>query len=116
MKTASRAATWFAEQMTAKAFAYFAKHYPTLEPTTFSVAPGVKFDKIVSLSHGGSRSVHCFIDADGAVYKAAGWAAPAKGIRYTSVEAAIEHADLYGRYLYADYIGNFGGFGIKEVA
>lgn len=47
------------------------------------------------------KSVHCFLDHDGHVYKAAGWKAPAKGIRYTTPEEALAAADVYGRYLYA---------------
>ena len=42
---------------------------------------GVKYARIVS-EHGGSRSVHCFVNREnGDVLKAATWAAPAKHAR-----------------------------------
>lgn len=84
---------------------------------TFSVAPGKKFLKIVQTSMGlddktkkpvaGQVSVHSFVDKmTGEVYKAAGWAAPAKGVRYNladdaSREAMFERVDPFGSYLYA---------------
>lgn len=51
--------------------------------------------------HEWSKSVHCFVDEDGAVYKADGWKRPAKGMRFLSMEAALEAADSpAGGYLY----------------
>lgn len=72
----------------------------------FSVMSGKKYDRIVQETSGdkfgGSRSVHAFVErATGHVFKAAGWPAPAKGVRYLTVEEAAEAADLYGGYLYA---------------
>jgi hypothetical protein len=69
----------------------------------FEVIPGRKFDKITQATQNGSHcSVHAFVERmTGHVYKAAGWAKPATGIRYTDVDDAIEAADLYGRYLYS---------------
>lgn len=69
------------------------------ETRTFSVNPGNKYDKIVVTSYG-RAAVHAFVDADGRVLKAAGWSAPAKGVRYHSVVEAVEHADPFGNYLY----------------
>jgi hypothetical protein len=67
----------------------------------FSVNPGKKYDKIVvKTGRGGHGSVYAFVDTDGNVYKAAGWSAPAKGIRYTSVADALVKADPYGSFLY----------------
>lgn len=77
--------------------------------TVFSVdKPGRKFTRIVEAS-GGQRHVHAFVEnATGAVFKAAGWSAPAKGARYESVEAALEAVaktrSTNGGYLYADSI------------
>lgn len=69
---------------------------------TFTVNPGKKYDKIVVTTNLGSQgSVYAFVDVDGNVYKAAGWSAPAKGIRYTSVAAALAKADRFGGFLYA---------------
>jgi hypothetical protein len=67
----------------------------------YSVRPGRKYDKIVQTYNGKSDSVHAFVDAEGNVYKPAGWAAPAKGIRYYTVESALVNSDPYGSYLYA---------------
>lgn len=48
----------------------------------FSLMQGNKYARIVS-DGGGQRSSYAFVDADGHIYKAAGWNAPAKGIRAT---------------------------------
>lgn len=42
--------------------------------------PGRKYIKIV-VELSGSRSVYCFFDYDGNIYKAASWKAPAKHVR-----------------------------------
>lgn len=48
------------------------------------VEPGNKYIKIVTvLSSSDSRSVYCFLDKSGNIYKAASWKAPAKHIRGT---------------------------------
>lgn len=73
----------------------------------FSVMSGKKYDRIVQETTGEhssstSRSVHAFVErSTGHVFKAAGWPAPAKGVRYLTIEEAAEAADLYGYYLYA---------------
>ena len=68
---------------------------------TYSAMPGIKYDRIVSVSTGSDqRMAYAFVDGSGNVYKAAGWPAPAKGIRYTSVAAALAKADPYGSFLY----------------
>ena len=70
---------------------------------------GRNYDKIINVSVSGnheSRSVHAFIDRKtSGLLKAAGWAAPAKGIRYNlstpeGLERAIRQADKFGGYLY----------------
>ena len=41
--------------------------------------PGSKYVKIVTISAGGSRSVHSFVEkANGVIWRAASWKAPAK--------------------------------------
>lgn len=69
----------------------------------FSVMPGRKFDRIVAdTKSGGNRHVHAFVEREtGHVYKSAGWQAPAKGVRFYSIEEAAYAADLHGGYLYA---------------
>lgn len=42
--------------------------------------PGRKYIKLVE-ERFGSRSVYCFLDYDGNIYKAASWKAPAKHVR-----------------------------------
>ena len=68
----------------------------------FTVMAGRKYDRIVQETQEGShRSVHAFVErATGHVFKSAGWPAPAKGVRFTSVQDAALNADLYGSYLY----------------
>ena len=40
---------------------------------------GTKYVKIVSISGGGSRSVHCFVEkANGNIWRAASWKSPAR--------------------------------------
>lgn len=69
---------------------------------SFTVNYGKKYAKIVSDTTG----VHAFIDPEtGAVYKPAGWKAPAKGVRFNllndaSREACFKYADYAGGYLY----------------
>lgn len=48
---------------------------------TFSLdKPGAKYTRVVQ-ADSVSRSVYCFVDGMGNIYKAASWKAPAKGIR-----------------------------------
>lgn len=64
---------------------------------------GPKYTRISQEREGDmySKSVHCFIDnATGAVLKSAGWKTPAKYVRYATMEAALEAADVHGSYLY----------------
>lgn len=60
--------------------------------------PGVKYTRIVRTST--DRSVFCFVDAAGNIYKAAGWKAPAKGVRSTLATVNIANVDPYGSWLY----------------
>lgn len=97
---ASEFATRFAEQLQAK----FAEPGLFGGGDEFTVNPGRKFDKVVKThpKYGGA-GVHAFVErATGYVYKAEGWKKPAAGARYATVEEAVEAADPFGGYLYAD--------------
>jgi hypothetical protein len=61
--------------------------------------PSAKYTRVINTSCG-SRSVYCFIDADGNIYKAASWKAPAKGVRSTLASVDIARVDQYGGWLY----------------
>lgn len=63
--------------------------------------PGAKNTRVVrSYAGGSSRSVFCFVDSDGNILKAAGWKAPAKGVRSTLDTVDIAKVDPYGFWLY----------------
>jgi hypothetical protein len=60
----------------------------TLPAPVFSLERGSKYIRVVmaypqpdNIACLGSRSVHCFLDKDGNIYKAESWKKPAKGIR-----------------------------------
>jgi len=73
----------------------------------YVIETGKKYHKVIMVSSGNSRSVHCFIDKNtGSVLKSASWKAPAKGERYNLLiikerEWLFENADWSGGYLYA---------------
>lgn len=88
----------FAEALTEKF-----KDQGPYDTKVFKVSPGGrKFARITQeTATGGHKSVHCFVEtATGHVYKAAGYKAPAKGVRYTSMDDALAAADMFGGYLY----------------
>lgn len=94
-RTPSAFATTFVELLNAK--------FEVVHGRNYGVVGGNKFDKITvqNAESGKAESVHAFIEKEtGHVYKAAGWAQPAKGVRYTSVLVAAEKADRHGSYLY----------------
>ena len=72
----------------------------------FEIESGKKYHKIVMISSGDARSVHCFVDKKtGDVYKSASWKAPAKGVRFNLLlikdrEWLMQNADSLGGYLY----------------
>jgi len=67
----------------------------------FSIDPnGRKYTRIVA-TYGGQRSVYCFIDAEGNIYKAAGWKAPAKGIRANLATLDLSRLDWNTGWMYA---------------
>ena len=73
------------------------------------VESGRKYHKVIIAHDGGTgqRMVHSFVDRKtGDLYKPAGWAAPAKGVRYNVVKDAArlqKVVDPYGSYLYKNY-------------
>jgi len=73
----------------------------------YTIETGKKYHKVILVSSGNSRSVHCFIDKNtGEVYKSATWKSPAKGVRYDlrlikDREYLLANADWSGGYLYA---------------
>lgn len=93
MATVYPALAEFVELLQKNTNEYFAKHYPRLVAPTFTANMGKKYFRIVTdtgrYDYRGAiqRSVHCFVDLQGNVYKAAGWAAPAKGVRYNLFNA-----------------------------
>jgi len=68
-----------------------------------TVTWGTKFYKVVYEGQY-QNSVHSFVDRKtGDLYKAAGWAAPAKGVRgniVTDLKSIADRMDPYGGYLY----------------
>jgi hypothetical protein len=74
--------------------------------TTFATEPLRKYVRINATYNGAQRHVHAFYNpATGDVYKAAGWKAPAKGVRFNLLDdvsyvTMLAAADPYGSYLY----------------
>ena len=66
---------------------------------TFSISNGPKYTRVIQESPG-SRSVYCFLDAQGDIYKAASWKVPAKGIRGNLATLDVSKTDPYGSWLY----------------
>ena len=71
-------------------------------PKVFKVEPGRKYDRITQeTTDGHHKSVHAFVIREtGQVLKAAGYPAPARGVRFETVEAAAANATWSGGYLY----------------
>lgn len=69
----------------------------------FTIDEGRKYYKIVHNSEN-QRSVHAFVDKkNGDLYKAATWAAPAKGVRFNLIndlENVLSKCNWHGGYLY----------------
>lgn len=84
----------------------FQSSHPNSDPYKFYIESGRKYHKLIMETNGNSRSVHAFVDKNsGAVYKAASFKAPAKGIRYyllddNSREECYARCDWAGGYLY----------------
>ncbi len=73
----------------------------------YEIETGKKYHKVIMITSGMSRSVHCFVDKNtGEMYKSASWKSPAKGVRYDlrlikDREYLLANADWSGGYLYA---------------
>ena len=81
----------FCAAVDAKRADYFgAKSVPSQQcPTEFEV--GKLNARIVKVEFGNQRSVFCFVRLeDGAILKAAGWKAPAKGVRGNIANGAAD--------------------------
>ena len=63
---------------------------------------GTKYTRVIRSSAGSasSRSVYCFLDKDGNIYKAASWKAPVKGIRSTLATVDLNRVDQHGGWMY----------------
>jgi hypothetical protein len=73
----------------------------------FSKTIGPKYTRIVRETKWNTpgsqvegRQVFCFVDGEGNIYKAAGWKAPAKGVRSTLATVDVSKADFHGAWLY----------------
>lgn len=82
-----------------------ADYYKRRDPLDydFTFEAGRKYYKVIMVNN--QQSVHAFVDKKtGDLYKAAGWNAPAKGVRFnllTDMEMLKSIADWSGSYLYA---------------
>ena len=61
---------------------------------------GGKYTRVVQTDGPAHRSVFCFVDAEGNIYKPASWKAPAKGVRATLATLDTSIIDPYGSWLY----------------
>lgn len=65
----------------------------------FSAEPGAKYIRIVSAhAKSTSRSVYCFVDYNGNIYKSASWKAPAKHIRGSVFDENYSWGKALGPY------------------
>lgn len=73
----------------------------TLDSSVFEAKFSPSWIKIISTTFGGKgqKSVHCFIDYEGNIYKSASWNTPAKGVRGTLYDKnpPLDGADFYRR-------------------
>lgn len=77
--------------------AYETKHYPGSDTSFIVAEPGRKYIKLV-VTRFGSRSVYCFLDRSGNIYKAANWKAPAKHIRGSIFDSNYSLGKTLGPY------------------
>ena len=64
---------------------------------SLSAKPGRKYIRIVEEFYG-NRSVYCFLDYDGNIYKSASWKVPAKHIRGSVFDANYSYGKALGPY------------------
>jgi hypothetical protein len=74
---------YVAEIQAAKEAEYVRLGYTKITPPIYSFKTSKRFYKVIQTETFGSGTcVHCFVEiATGDIYKAAGWNAPAKGVR-----------------------------------
>lgn len=92
----------FVAGLQAKSDTYYEEHYPILPKPQFGFSKGPKYIRVFQ-DNGTQRFVHCFVSRmEGHVYKADGWKGPAKGIRFWTMQEALDacHDGRTG-YLYA---------------
>jgi hypothetical protein len=81
---------------------YYEKSFPKLPSPKFHAKWGKKFIKVIELTDEGKyRCVHCFIDMDGNLWKAASWSKPQpNGIRghITKEKRPMLLGDFYVRF------------------
>ena len=76
---------------------YEEQNFPGSDKSVITAEPGRKYIKLV-VSRYGSRSVYCFLDRSGNVYKAASWKAPAKHVRGSLFEPNYSLGKALGHY------------------
>lgn len=64
----------------------------------FSYDKGSKYIRIVESLPGGSRSVYCFLDFEGNIYKSESWKKPAKHIRGRITDPNYSIGKALGKY------------------
>lgn len=78
---------------------HMTKNFPTLRPDVITAKAGKRYVKVIrSREDGTSTSVHCFVDQNGDVLKAASWRAPAKHARGNIFDDhnGLRHMNEYG--------------------
>ena len=83
----------YVQAVQARVNGYFAKTSPNNKPPVIKAEPSRKYVRLVAEEHDGTyRSAIGFIEpVSGEIYKAAGWKAPAKGVRgrLSDIPAAV---------------------------
>jgi len=87
----------FMNFLTKKIKDYYKKNYENIKWKDFEIKRGRRWYKIIL-----DNSVYCFVEArSGDIYKAAGWAKPAKGVRASIFDKdSFKDADPFGGWLY----------------
>jgi hypothetical protein len=92
----------FAERLQDMIRKHHAQYFPNLKVPNVGIDFGRKYAKIfVRDGDSGGRRVHCFVSmGDGAIYKAASWAAPAKHVRGNiySCSGGLDAVTVYGAH------------------
>ena len=70
----------YLKKVSISSYFHYKANLSNLTPPEYIYTKGKKFYKVFEKGVA-SKSVFCFIDFDGNIYKSASWASPAKGIR-----------------------------------